>query len=97
MEKQFSTIDFYIAAALMAENYELVDYYRQGGFTTFIFTETPELNDYVKCYYSEKALIEATKFGRAIKNLKSLIHSISISTSKSVNNNESNNNTKGAK
>jgi len=52
MEKHFSTIDFYCAAALMAENYELVDYYRQGGFTTFIFNETSELNDYVKCYYS---------------------------------------------
>jgi predicted AAA+ superfamily ATPase len=87
MEKHFSTIDFYCAAALMAENYELVDYYRQGGFTTFIFSDSPELNGYIKRYYSEKALIEPIKYGRAIKNLKSLIHSISISTSKSVNNN----------
>lgn len=71
----------------MAENYELVDYYRQGGFTTFIFKDSPELHDYTKRYYSEKALIEPIKYGRAIKNLKSLIHSISISTSKSVNNN----------
>jgi hypothetical protein len=91
MEKQFSTIDFYCAAALMAENYELVDYYRQGGFTTFLFKDTPNLNNYIKCYYSEKALIEPGRYGRAIKNLKSLIHSISISTSKSVNNNGFNN------
>jgi len=97
MEKQFSTIDFYVAAALMAEKYELVDYYRQGGFTTFIFIDSPEINNYIKRYYSEKALIEPIKFGRAIKNLKSLIHSISISTSKSVNNNEFNNNYKGTK
>jgi len=96
MEKQFSTIDFYVAAALMAENYELVDYYRQSGFTTFLFNETPDLNNYIKQYYSEKALIEPTKFGRAIKNLKSLIHSISLSTSKSVNNNAFNN-SKGSK
>jgi predicted AAA+ superfamily ATPase len=97
MEKHFSTIDFYAAAALMAENYELVDYYRQGGFTTFIFEDTQELHDYTKIYYSEKSLIEPIKFGRAIKNLKSLIHSINLSTSQSVNNNGFNNNYKGTK
>jgi len=96
MEKQFTTVDFYAAAALMAENYELIDYYRQGGFTTFIFTDTPELHDYTTRYYSEKTLIEPIKFGRAIKNLKSLIHNISISTSQSQNNNGYNN-CKGAK
>ena len=95
MEKQFSTIDFYAAAALMAENYELVDYYRQGGFTTFLFNDTPDLNDYIKRYYSEKALIDPVKYGRTIKNLKSLIHSISISTSQPKQNNGFNNISKG--
>ena len=91
MEKQFSTSDFYAAAALMAENYALVDYYRQGGFTTFIFQDSPELHEYTTQYYSEKTLIEPIKFGRAIKNLKSLIHSLTISTSQPQNNNGFNN------
>ena len=95
MEKQFTTIDFYAAAALMAENYELQDYNRQGGFTTFIFNNTTELHDYTARYYSEKTLIEPIKFGRAIKNLKSLIHSLTISTSQSQNNNGFYNKSKG--
>jgi hypothetical protein len=96
MEKHFSTIDFYAAAALIAENYELVDYYRHGGFTTFLFNDSPELHDFIKCYFAEKALIEPIKFGRSIKNLKSLIHCISTSTSNGAQNNGFNNNT-GAK
>lgn len=36
----------------MAKNFELIDFYREKGFTSFIFRETKELNDYVKNYYS---------------------------------------------
>ena len=50
--EQFITQDFYLAAAIMAKNFELLDFYRQEGFTSFIFKETKELNDYVKNYYS---------------------------------------------
>jgi hypothetical protein len=54
MEKQFSTIDFYVASALITEGYELVDYFRHGGFINFLFKDTPESHDYIKCYYSAK-------------------------------------------
>jgi hypothetical protein len=54
MEKQFSMIDFYVASVLITEGYELVDYFRQGGFTNFLFKDTSELHDYIKCYYYSK-------------------------------------------
>ena len=74
MQRHFSCADFYCAAYLIATGYEIVDYYRSGGFTTFVFNETPELHDLVKKYYTESCLIEPVQFGRTIKNLKSLIH-----------------------
>lgn len=82
-ENNFATLDFYLAAFLMASSCQLVDYYRKNGFTTFVFTEDKSLVTLVKEYYSEKSLIEPLTHARAIKNLKSLIHSATISTSKS--------------
>ncbi|MCK9211492.1 MAG: hypothetical protein WDA75_19590 [Candidatus Latescibacterota bacterium] len=67
MEKQFSTIDFYAAAALVAENYELVDYYRLGGFTTFLFNETPDLNNYIKNTTQKKLLSNLQNSGELLK------------------------------
>lgn len=76
----------------MAKNFELLDFYRQEGFTSFIFKETKELTEYVKNYYSETTTIEPVKHARVIKNLKSLIHGLSLSTPKSPSKNEFNNN-----
>ncbi|MCU7490530.1 MAG: hypothetical protein HF312_02605 [Ignavibacteria bacterium] len=95
MERHFVTQDFYLAAAAMAKNYDLVDYYREGGFTTFLFRETPELHQFIKEYYSELTTIEPVKHARAIKSLKSLCHSLSLSISKSTSNNELHNKKKG--
>jgi hypothetical protein len=86
-ENRFATMDFYLAAFLMASSCKLSDYYREKGFTTFVFTEDKRLLNLVKEYYSEKTLIEPITHARAIKNLKSLIHSATISTSKSQRNN----------
>jgi Domain of unknown function (DUF5659) len=97
MEKQFSTQDFYLAALLLARGNKLVDFFRKSGYTTFIFSETEEIRESIKNFYEENAMIDANKYGRSVKNLKSLIHSETISTSKSVNNNEFNNNYKGNK
>ncbi|MCX6174140.1 MAG: DUF5659 domain-containing protein [Ignavibacteriales bacterium] len=93
----FLTQDFYLASFLMASNYRILDYYRKAGFTTFVFEETPQLKDYVNNFYAEKTLIEPVKHGRAIKALKSMIHSInsSLSTSNLELNNGSNNKSKG--
>lgn len=97
MEKQFSTQDFYLAALILAKGNKLVDFFRKNGYTTFIFSETDEIREDIKCFYEENAMIDANKYGRAVKNLKSLLHSETISTSQSVNKNEFNNNSKGTK
>ncbi len=89
-ENRFATLDFYLAAFLMASSCKLSDYYREKGFTTFVFTEDKKLITLVKEYYSEKTLIEPITHARAIKNLKSLIHSATISTSKPPSKNEFN-------
>lgn len=86
-----------MAATAMAKNFDLLDYYRQGGFTTFAFRETPQLNEFVKNYYSELITVEAVRHARAIKSLKSLCHGLSLSISKSTSNNEFQNKQKGSK
>ncbi len=50
--EQFITQDFYLAAAIMAKNFELLDLSMHQGFTTYIFKQTKELTEYVKNYYS---------------------------------------------
>lgn len=97
MNKQkFATLDFYLAAFLMASGCNLDDYFRDKGFTTFVFIEDKRLANLVKEYYSEKTLIEPVTHARAIKNLKSLIHSATLSTSKSQLQNEFSNNSQKA-
>lgn len=96
MERQyFNSSDFYLSVFLMANNHKLVDFYRRNGYTTFIFLETPELTELVKNYYSESTLIEPQRYGRSVKQLKSLIHQASLSTVQTVNDNEFSNKLKG--
>jgi len=85
---KFASQDFYLSSFLMANNFKLIDYYRKNGFTTFFFEETEEMKTLVNNYYTENTTIEPVRHGRAIKALKSMIHSISTSTSNRGLNNE---------
>jgi len=88
MQKTYSNSDFYLSAFLIAEGYELQDYFRKNGFTTFVFSETDELLEDIRKFHSLVAAIEPVRFSNAIKSLKSLIHTEKLSTSKSNNYNE---------
>jgi hypothetical protein len=88
MQKIYSNKDFYLSAYLIAEGYELLEYYRKNGFTTFVFLDTNELQEAIRKFHSLSALTEPVRFGNAIKSLKTLIHSDQISTSNSNNFNE---------
>lgn len=85
MQTTYSNKDFYASAFLMAEGFELADYFRENGFTTFIFNESEALLEAVRKFHSLSALIEPVRYGNAIKSLKTLIHSEQISTSNSNN------------
>lgn len=87
MQKTYSNKDFYLSAFLISVGYELTDYFREKGFTTFIFSETERLLEAVRKFHSLTAVIEPNRYGHAIKSLKTLIHSEQISTSKSYKNN----------
>lgn len=83
----YSNKDFYLSSFLIASGEELRSYTRTNGITTFVFNETERLENLVNKYYSMNAAVEPMKFGAAIKNLKSVIHSANTN-SNSNNNNE---------
>jgi len=85
MQKQISYKDFYLSAFIIAEGYELVEYFRENGFTTFVFNESDDLLEAVRKFHSLIARTEPVRYGNAIKSLKTLIHSEQISNSKSNN------------
>ena len=85
MQKSFANKDFYMSAFLIAEGFELQEYTRENGFTTFIFNESIELLEAIRKFHSLSATTEPVRFGNAIKSLKTLIHSGQISNSKSNN------------
>ena len=85
MQKAFFNKDFYLSAYLISEGFELLQYSRENGFTTFIFVETAELLEAIRRFHSLSAQTEPNRYGHAIKSLKTLIHSGQISNSKSNN------------
>ncbi|MFH0734621.1 MAG: DUF5659 domain-containing protein [bacterium] len=86
MQNTYSNKDFYLSAYLVAEGFELIEYSRENGFTTFSFENSNELIEAMRKYHSLSAKTEPVKYGNAIKSLKTLIHSEQISNSKSNNN-----------
>ena len=81
----FSNKDFYLSAYLISEGFELSSHIREGGFTTFVFSETDELLEAVRKFHSLSAVTEPNRYGYAIKSLKTLIHCDRLSTSTSNN------------
>jgi hypothetical protein len=76
----YSTQDFYLSAFLVAKDHPVVAYDRQRNITQFQFEKTSELLLLVQEYFSDRATVSPVRFGNSIKNLKSLIHSISTTT-----------------
>jgi Domain of unknown function (DUF5659) len=76
----YGTQDFYLSAFLLTKGHPVVDYERSRNITTFQFEKTRELLTLVQEFYSEQGVVNAIRFGNSIKNLKSLIYSITPTT-----------------
>lgn len=61
----------------------MIDYFRNSGITTFVFSENKELLELIRRFHSLTAQTEPVRYGNAIKSLKTLIHSEQISNTKS--------------
>ncbi|HSP87355.1 MAG TPA: DUF5659 domain-containing protein [Ignavibacteriaceae bacterium] len=79
----FKSIDFYCSAFLIANGFELVDHKRSNGLTTFYFEESDILKRLVNKYISLQTTIEPVKYSQALRALKGIIHSGTLSTSTS--------------
>ena len=86
--QEYTSKDFYLCAYLTSEGCELKSFFRDRGFTTFIFDETEKLMELIRRFHSLSGTTEPVKYGHAIKTLKTLIHTEQISISKSDYNNQ---------
>jgi len=71
----YTNRDFYLSSYLIAAGIQLKSYHKTNGITTFEFDNSDKLQQLVNNYYSMNATVNATAYGSAIKNLKSVIHS----------------------
>jgi len=77
--KIIESVDFYSSAYLVACGEELIDTYKRGSQTVFVFTDSPTIGDLLNTYFAMQATVNASRYAQAIKNLKSLIHGNRIS------------------
>ena len=70
------TQDFYLSAFHLTKGHPVVDYTRERNLTQFHFEKTSELLSLVQEFYTEQGVVNAIRYGHSIKNLKSMIHSI---------------------
>ena len=93
MSSKYESRDFYLAGFLMSSGIPMVGNYKEGYKTTFVFNGGDEVERLVNGYYSMQETIEPVSYGQALRNLKSIIHSITNSESdkkfKPINNNGS--------
>ena len=75
--QDYTTKDFYFAAYLTASGIELQKYSRNLGLTVFVFENSQELQTLVKKFYESTALVNPIVYGHAVRELKSVIHTIS--------------------
>ena len=64
----------------------MIDNIRENGFTTFSFTDSPELKKLVTQYYLSQALVDPAVYGMTLRQLKGVMHS-SVSIQNQVTNN----------
>ena len=74
MQTNIESREFYSSAFLMASGVDLIDTYKQGLLTVFVFENTQNAKDLLKKYFSMQATVNASAYASAIKNLKSVIH-----------------------
>lgn len=70
----FKTKDFYLAATLIDEQYEIQDHQIEDGKTIFFFEDTPELRQTVQNYFYDQLTVTPHQFQMAIKTAKSIIY-----------------------
>ena len=75
--------DFYLTAYLLAAGQSLLAHKRSNGLTTFTFEDSASLQSLCDAYYGGRALVDPVKYGNSVRNLKSLLHSSTLSTSHS--------------
>jgi hypothetical protein len=80
----YKTRDFYLSAFLVASSMPMLEFSRDGGVTVFHFSETPELQKLVTCFYADQAVVSPIRYGNALKNMKSLIRNTNTNGNHSV-------------
>ena len=93
MNNKYESRDFYLAGFLMSSGIPMVGNYKEGYKTTFVFNGGDNVERLVNGYYAMQETIEPVSYGQALRNLKSIIHSITNTESdkkfKPINNNGS--------
>ena len=73
--KTYETKDFPLAAFLVTSGLPLQSHARQGNVSTFMFSETGQLNTLVSQFYGFQASVNPVAYANAFRNLKSLMYS----------------------
>jgi hypothetical protein len=75
IDNTYTSRDFYLAAFLVATGNELQRHTKDAGnLTTFIFHNSPMLQQQVRKFYALEATINPVIYGNALRNLKNIIH-----------------------
>jgi predicted SpoU family rRNA methylase len=78
--KIFLTKDFYLSAFLVANDIQLQDYVKEDVLTTFKFNDSEKLQKLVRDFYAGTSIVHTTRYGIALKNLKSIIRNTNTNT-----------------
>ena len=78
--KTFLTKDFYLSAFLIANDIQMQDYVKEDVLTTFKFNDSEKLQKLVRGFYSGTSVVYTTRYGIALKNLKSIIRNTNTNT-----------------
>jgi hypothetical protein len=84
------SVDFYSSAFIIASGKKLLQTYKRGSQTVFVFDDTEEIQDLLNNYFAMQAEINASSYAQAIKNLKNIIHSGNTYSNHNSNNYERN-------
>ena len=77
--QNIESVDFYSSAYLVACGEELIDTYKRGSQTVFVFLDSDTIGDLLNTYFAMQATVNASRYAQAIKSLKSIIHGHRIS------------------
>lgn len=73
--KTYETKDFPLAAFLVTSGLPLQSHVRQGKVSTFMFSETRQLQNLVSQFYGFQASVNPVAYANAFRNLKSIMYS----------------------